>query len=98
MLNTSLSCAPEPAIEVIAENLSNPTGLVIKDNTLYFSQFGANKISKIEDIVSGTHETKAAPFVVYPNPTRDFLTVKDLSNGLYFLITKEGSYLRFIKS
>ena len=66
--------------------LSNPTGIVVKDDVVYFSQYGANKISKIEPVGIDFPEEEIQ-LSVYPNPTSKNLFMDGLQEAEIVIVT-----------
>ncbi len=69
-----------PTVVDIANGF-NPTGIAIKDGVLYFSEFGSNKISRLDLVVSVQQPTEEQ-LLIYPNPTSDNLILDNLTSTI----------------
>jgi len=63
----------------INQDIDAPTGMLVIGEFLYFSQYNANKISKIDinllPLILGISDLDLREITVYPNPTKDFLYI-----------------------
>lgn len=78
---------PTPVLETVASNLNSPNDLKVIGNELYFTQTLGNKISKI-DISNdlSVNEVTANKVIIYPNPTTDYIHVKELNTSKAYKI------------
>ncbi|MEM6718107.1 MAG: T9SS type A sorting domain-containing protein [Bacteroidota bacterium] len=71
-----------PTIEDVIQGLSGPSGMKVVGNDLYIAQFLSNKISKLDvsnDLALSIDEFAAPKFTIYPNPTSNYIQVKELN-------------------
>ncbi|MFD2917059.1 T9SS type A sorting domain-containing protein [Psychroserpens luteus] len=70
--------------EDVVTNLNLPTDITFDGDIMYISQL--NKISKI-DLSLSVDEFSTNNIVLYPNPTKDYLTISNLQSDLNFDIS-----------
>jgi len=86
-------------IVIDVANGFNPTGIAIKDDILYFSQYGGNKISKLELVVGIEQPDTEGQLLVYPNPASDYLIFDDLVSTIdATIIDVSGKVVKTLKT
>lgn len=70
--------ATTPQIEFFITNVNNPGAIVFYNNNFYISEYHGNKLSKYPYIPTGLSKTFVNEIVIYPNPCREKLYVKNI--------------------
>jgi|GEM_PF-2290045 len=69
----------------INQDIDAPTGMLVIGEFLYFSQYNANKISKVDvnllPLILGVADIDLKEITVHPNPANDFIYIES-ANGL----------------
>lgn len=69
-------------------SVDNPWNLAIENNTLYIAQQGPDTISTFDiSSLSVSDENEITSLSIYPNPSKDFIKVSNLSKALNYNIT-----------
>lgn len=86
----------ELPIEFVLEGLLNPTGIFIKDNTLYYADYvdQDGKIAKYDlPIVSSLENTEKLEIDLYPNPTINELKFLNLTERMEISLLNTGGQI-----
>lgn len=75
-----------PTYEDVVTGLSGPTDITFLGDDLYICENVGQKISKLENVISGTEDLDLTIINLFPNPAHDYITVSPVEESTFYSI------------